>query len=141
MGLLGLLNRIGAKKSKAKFKAGELVIYNDSGEVGNEKDVLYLVQSRMYGTCTDKPIPQWYYFGNQLKLEKTSSKGLPYAPFFLTGCWNTSEEYLHKLIEIKLNKPNLSAQKSIEPTMDHDPNDTDSKGIYEKIICPGHSAP
>jgi hypothetical protein len=108
MGLIGLLHRIGNKKPKAKFKSGELVIYNDSGEVGNENDKLYLIQSRMFGTCEGKPFPQGYYFGNKLELQETSSKGLLYAPFFLTGCWNTSEEYLHKLTEIKLNKPNLS---------------------------------
>ena len=35
-------------------------------------------------------------------------------------------------INEELNKPNLSAQGGIDPSIDSDPNDTDSKKIYRE---------
>ena len=103
---INLLRRLGVnselkKRPKSRFNPGELVIYNQSEKAGNESDELYLIKFSRFGTCTNNLISQWYYDGNKLELKKTSSKGLPYAPFFRTGCINTPEEYLHKLDEIK----------------------------------------
>lgn len=89
------------KKPKSKFNLGDLVIYNPSENTGDEFDELYKIKFKRFGTCKENPIKQWYYSGSKLKLEETSSKGLPYAPFFKIGCVNTPEEYLHKLDEIR----------------------------------------
>jgi len=102
--MINLLNFLRPEKvPKPKFNSGELVIHNQGAELRDWNDQLYLIRSRRFGICTDYPLKKWYYDGIKLEIKKTTSKGVPYAPFFSTGCSNTPEEYLHKLEEIKIN--------------------------------------
>ncbi|HPD81766.1 MAG TPA: hypothetical protein PK357_01560 [Candidatus Pacearchaeota archaeon] len=88
-------------KPKPLFNANELAIYNPSGELGNEFDELYHIKFRRFGKSKKDLEKKWYYFGSTLTLENTSSRGLPYAPFFKRGFVNTPEEHLHKLNGIR----------------------------------------
>lgn len=102
------------KKPESKFNHGDLVIYNLAEKPGDEADELYSVEFKRFGTCSGNPVKKWYYDGTKFKMEKTGSKGLPFIPTYSTGCFNTPEEYLHSLDEIrssKNNQANLSEQK------------------------------
>ncbi|MGY4884725.1 MAG: hypothetical protein ACP5NZ_04070 [Nanobdellota archaeon] len=91
-------------RPKPLFHPGELVIYNPSENSCKELDELYLVKFRRFGMGKKDPEKKWYYFGSTLDIEKTSSEGLPYAPFFKRGFVNTPEEHLHKLEDIRYKK-------------------------------------
>jgi hypothetical protein len=111
LNLLKILNIKG--KPKARFKEGELAIYNELGVLGDKNDKLFLINFKRYGFCDGDPNMSWHYDGSEVKIEKTSSQGTPYAPSFNTGWTNVHEDYLFKLDKINIKtdeniKANLS---------------------------------
>jgi len=83
--------------SKPKFNVGDLVLYNETGEFGNENDYLFHIHARRYGTCTGIPKKQYWYAGFLLQIGGHASKGLPQVPVFRTTITNASEARIEPL--------------------------------------------
>ena len=84
-------------RPKPKYDPGDLVIYNKDGEFGDERDRLFQICHRKYGTCNDTFTRQWWYSGNILRMEKHESVGLPQIPVTTTGLHNAPEENMRKI--------------------------------------------
>lgn len=82
---------------ESKHKKGDLVIYNCTGNFGNEKDILLHIHSVRYGLCGEIKIAQHWYSGNLLEIKKSGSKGVPQVPVFWTTITNVPEKTLKGL--------------------------------------------
>lgn len=91
-------------RPKPQYNFGDLLVYNPTGEFGNENDRLFHVWSRRYGRCTGIPEKQWWYSGELLELKDSKSEGLPQVPIFATGLSNTNERSLKRLEELVSNQ-------------------------------------
>lgn len=91
-------------KQKPKYCRGDLVIFNDSGNFGDNQDRLFHIHSVRYGTCIDVPKKQYWYSGYLLTLGEYESKGLSQVPVFLTTLSNASENQLKGLENLCLKK-------------------------------------
>tara|TARA_Y100000310_G_scaffold241609_1_gene245636 strand:+ start:870 stop:1148 length:279 start_codon:yes stop_codon:yes gene_type:complete len=88
--------------SKAKHRSGDLVVWNQSGNFGNEEDKLFHIHSVRYGTCAGFPGKRHWYSGYLLKIENYESEGLPQVPVFETTITNAPEERLRELEHLVL---------------------------------------
>lgn len=91
-------------KPEAQYQTGDLVVYNESGNFGNEEDRLFHIHSVRYGTCTNVPKKQHWYSGFLLEIGEYESKGLPQIPIFSTTLTNASEDSLKGLEHLLLKK-------------------------------------
>ena len=89
-------------RQNAKYGRGDLVLFNDSGNFGNEDDRLFHIHSVRYGTCTDVETKQYWYSGYLFKIGDFQSKGLPTLPVFSTTLTNASENQLRRLENLSL---------------------------------------
>ncbi len=86
------------KKKDSKYEKGDLLIYNQNKEFGDENDRLFQIKDKRYGTCINNPKKQWWYFGHLLEIRDVKgSKGLTQIPFYRTSLFNAPEDSLKGL--------------------------------------------
>ena len=85
------------RKQKPLYSDGELVIRNRTGNFGDENDELFHIYSKEYLQYTRESEKSWHYNGEFLRLEKSTSKGVPRVPFAYSVTWNVPEKDLKKL--------------------------------------------
>jgi hypothetical protein len=91
-------------KPEAKYQKGDLVVFNEQGRFGNDKDELFHIHSVRYGTTNSSAKKQYWYSGNLLKIGEYESKGLPQVPVFSTTLTNAFEDSLKGLEHLVLKK-------------------------------------
>ena len=82
---------------KALYGVGDLVVFNVTGNFGNQEDCLFHIHAIRYGTCINTPVKQYWYAGFLLRIGKYESEGLPQVPIFRTTLTNASEANLKPL--------------------------------------------
>ena len=91
--------------NEALHKVGNLVIYNEMGEFGNEHDRLLHIHAIRFGTCTGTTVNEHWYAGYLLDIGESGSKGMPLIPIFGTTLTNATNKKLKAIdhLSIKFN--------------------------------------
>lgn len=96
--ILNLLKCMLPKKICRKFNLHELVVYNKTGEFGNDQDILLYIGRIRYGRCTEIPKKQYWYSGYLLKVKNNKRKAVTeFHPY--TGILNAQENHLISIQE------------------------------------------
>lgn len=87
------------------FGIGDLVIFNETRLFGNDRDRLFHIHDRRFGSCKGERSQQYWYAGFLLEIDDYGSEGLPRVPVFRTTIINVSESELRELegLRVKFN--------------------------------------